>query len=159
MWKFCGKDKLLKCTFVDKHDLLEVPRAQKLRCVRKKPSLKPVSESTLSADYRKNNVTPATKSGERPIREDSPVIYSSLSDKLNAVRVKEGQIPNLKALLFNQEYKETKKINVHGSLKNNGRIRVEQTFTFRVERPFSSTFVTCVLISARLKIRGMRSIH
>ena len=80
-WRNCGNNKFLKYTLVDRDDLLEFARTQKLRCVTKEPFLKLASESTLSTDYSKSAVTPCTKSGKRPFEKDSLVIDMSPSEK------------------------------------------------------------------------------
>ena len=117
VWKDCGNNKFLEHTLVDKNDLLDLAKAQKLRCVAKKPSLKPASECLLSTDFRKNTVTLPTESGKGLFNKDSPVNDTSLYEKLKAVHGYKRRMHDLVESLFNQENKKTRRINVIGSFE------------------------------------------
>ena len=116
VWKDCGDGQFMKHTLVDRDDLLKLARTQKLRNFRQKT----VDEITPPTEYQTSrerpNVTPANQSGKRPFQEDSPVIDTSLYDKLKAVRGDEGRILDLVESLFNQE-KEKKRIISNGSFE------------------------------------------
>ena len=78
---------------------------------------KTVDEITPPTDYRNKSVTPANQSGKRPFQEDSPVIDTSLYDKLKAVRGDKGRILGLVESLFNQENEKTRKIFSNGNFE------------------------------------------
>ena len=82
---------------------------------------KTVDETTPPTDYQTSrerpNVTPANKSRKRPFQEDSPVIDTSLYDKLKPVRGDKGRILDLVESHFNQENEETRRIISNGSFE------------------------------------------
>ena len=114
VWKDCGSNKFLKHTFVDKDDLLELARTQKLQSLTNKLTLKPASESILSTDYRKINVTQSTESGKRSFNEDSPVMDTSLYEKLKAIHGYKRRTHDFVESLLNQNIEKTRKINLNG---------------------------------------------
>ena len=72
---------------------------------------------SILENYRNNSVTPANKRGQRSLQEDSPVIDTSLYDKLKAVRGDEGRILDLVEFLFNQENEKSRKIFPNGNFE------------------------------------------